>query len=56
MATTLFMVAFSFFVESQYKESSFFWNMMIIIALFIGRGIFSLTIGPVIWLYLPEIV
>lgn len=56
MAAALAVISLSFFVQSFGSEPSVAWNVIIITGLFICRGLFSLSIGPIAWLYLPEIV
>lgn len=56
MGIALAIISLSFFVQSSYSEPSLLWNVIIITGLFTCRGLFSISIGPIAWLYLPEIV
>lgn len=53
---THFIVCVSFIVSAGQEDSALFWNLVIILGLIVSRSVFSLTIGPITWLYLPEIV
>lgn len=56
MGVALAVISLSFFIQSYYSQPSAAWNIIIIAGLFTCRGLFSLSIGPIVWLYLPEIV
>ena len=56
MGIALAVISLSFFVQSCSSEPGPAWNIIIVTGLFTCRGLFSLSIGPIAWLYLPEIV
>jgi len=55
-----FVTSFCFLIEYMFGDAhptaSFFENIIIVLGLFISRGVFSMTLGPIAWLYMPEIV
>lgn len=60
MGITHFIMAFCFLLEYMNGElhptASFVENIIIVFGLFGCRWIFSMTLGPIAWLYLPEVV
>jgi hypothetical protein len=42
--------------EDSHPKAALIANIIIVFGLFACRWIFSMTLGPVVWLYLPEIV
>lgn len=52
----LALMALAFLLKQDNKEQGGFEAYMIIASMFIFMLIFGLTLGPVVWLYIPEIV
>ena len=50
---TLAMCFFGFILENSYETVS---QALIVSALFLYMMLFGLTLGPLVWLYIPEIV
>lgn len=47
------LISVGFFIK---KENSSASEVMILIGLFVYMAVFGLSLGPVVWLYIPEIV
>jgi len=60
MAATHCTISLTYIWKSSYYNHSDLsvWipNAIIILGLLSIRSLFSLTIGPIVWIYLPEIV
>lgn len=52
-AITTICIAIGFFIRNSYTDAG---NMMILLGLVLFMGIFGMSLGPVVWLYIPEIV
>jgi MFS family permease len=54
------VVALCFLLEQAngdaHPSASLIENVIIILGLFLCRWMFSMTIGPITWLYIPEVV
>lgn len=49
------MVAIGFFIRSG-DEDSTIGQVLVLVGLFLYMGVFGVSLGPVVWLYIPEIV
>ncbi len=52
-ALTTICIAIGFFIRNSHTDAG---NMMILSGLVVFMANFGLTLGPVVWLYIPEIV